>query len=125
MNGTTMTQNKILIQDPGSIWKIKAAADFNGDGKADILWQNDSGEAAIWLVNDNLITGDSIKPNPGPDWRVKGAADTNGDGKADILWQHRQTGEAAVWLMSGLSRLGGDTLTPNLGTSWHLVANAG
>ena len=24
---------------------------FNGDGKADILWQNDSGQPAIWLMN--------------------------------------------------------------------------
>ena len=27
----------------GPSWHEKAAADFNGDGKADILWQNDNG----------------------------------------------------------------------------------
>ena len=29
----------------------KGVGDFNGDGKADILWQNDSGQAAVWLMN--------------------------------------------------------------------------
>ena len=29
----------------------KDAGDFNGDGKADILWQNDSGMPAIWLMD--------------------------------------------------------------------------
>jgi len=26
-------------------------SDFNGDGKADVLWQNSSGACAIWLMN--------------------------------------------------------------------------
>ena len=26
-------------------------SDFNGDGKADVLWQNTSGSRAIWLMN--------------------------------------------------------------------------
>jgi hypothetical protein len=25
-----------------------ASSDFNGGGKSDILWQNDSGEVAVW-----------------------------------------------------------------------------
>jgi hypothetical protein len=27
------------------------AADFNGDGKADLLWQGTDGSLAIWLMN--------------------------------------------------------------------------
>ena len=26
-------------------------SDFNGDGKSDILWQNDNGQVAIWELN--------------------------------------------------------------------------
>ena len=26
-------------------------SDFNGDGKADVLWQNSSGARAVWLMN--------------------------------------------------------------------------
>ena len=34
------------------IWHVEDTGDFNGDGKSDILWQNDNGQAAIWLMND-------------------------------------------------------------------------
>ena len=37
--------------NPGPSWKIKDAGDFNGDGKSDILWQNDNGAPAIWLMD--------------------------------------------------------------------------
>ena len=75
--------------------------DFNGDGKADILWQNDNGQAAIWLMNGTDHR--SARPaggNPGPSWHVKDAGDFNADGKADILWQN-DNGQAAIWLMNG------------------------
>ena len=42
------------------------AADFNGDGKSDILWQNDNGLPAIWLMDGTNITGAAVLPNPGP-----------------------------------------------------------
>ena len=39
---------------------------FNGDGKADILWQNDSGLPVIWTMDGTNITGGAALPNPGP-----------------------------------------------------------
>src|SRR5437773_7624943 len=36
-----------------------ARADFNGDGRADILWRNSStGENYLWLMNGTTITGE-------------------------------------------------------------------
>ena len=32
----------------GASWHVVGSGDFNGDGFSDILWQNDSGEVAIW-----------------------------------------------------------------------------
>ena len=48
---TTPVVQSAVGGNPGPTWHVKAAADFNGDGKADILWQNDNGQAAIWLMN--------------------------------------------------------------------------
>jgi len=35
---------------------VAAAADFNGDGKSDILWQNDSGLPSIWTMDGTNCT---------------------------------------------------------------------
>jgi hypothetical protein len=47
------------------------AEDTNGDGLADILWQNDSGTPAVWLMNGtNLISAGPPLPNSDPTWHV-------------------------------------------------------
>ena len=78
---------------------------FNGDGKADILWQHDSGLPAIWTMDGTNITGGAALPNPGPTWHVAEAADFNGDGKSDILWQN-DSGLPAIWTMDGTNVTG-------------------
>ena len=39
------------LHNPGAGWHVKEALDFNGDGKADILWQHDDGPPAVWLMD--------------------------------------------------------------------------
>ncbi|MEA2877045.1 MAG: serralysin [Hyphomicrobiales bacterium] len=97
------------------------AADFNGDGKADILWQNDSGTPAVWLMDGvKILSTGAALINPGPSWHEKAAADFNGDGKADILWQN-DSGTPAVWLMDGTSVLSTGPALSNPGTAWHII----
>jgi len=118
--------------------------DFDGDGKADILWQHDSGQAGIWFMDGQNLTGSAeVGPNPGAAWHVKGADDFNGDGKAAILWQH-ENGQATIWLIDGQNLIGagavgpnpgiwfmdGQNLTgsaavgPNPGAAWHVTGDA-
>ena len=65
MNGFTATAAG-PGPNPGPSWHVKAAADFNGDGKADILWQNDDGTPAIWLMN-GLTVSARARSAPIPD----------------------------------------------------------
>ena len=44
--------------NPGPSWKAIGTGDFNGDGHSDILWQNTSGQAAIWEMNGTNVIGD-------------------------------------------------------------------
>ena len=87
-----------------------------------ILWQNASGQAAVWDVSGNaLIGGGVVSPNPGPSWKEIGTGDFNDDGQSDILWQNVGTGQAAVWDMNGTSIIGGGTVGANPGPSWKAV----
>ncbi len=76
--------------------------DFDGNGKADILWHNAAtGGTSIWFMNGTTrVSGDNIGALD-PAWQVKGVADFNGDGNADILWRNSVTGDVAIWFMNG------------------------
>jgi VCBS repeat protein/hemolysin type calcium-binding protein len=97
-----------------------APHDFNGDGRGDILWQNDNGAPGIWLMDGlHLVVGNNVGFNPGPSWKVKDAGDFDGDGKTDILWQN-DNGTAGIWLMDGLTKLADGAVGFNPGPSWRI-----
>ena len=79
-----------------------AVGDFNHDGKADLVWRNDTtGQTALWLMNGTTATSSAVVLTS-LDWSVTHTADFNGDGKADLVWRNRTTGQTAIWLMDGL-----------------------
>ncbi len=80
--------------------------DFNGDGKADILWRHTSGALAVWLMNGITFASGGSPGSVPVDWTIAGVGDFNGDGKADILLRHT-SGALAVWLMNGTAYAGG------------------
>jgi serralysin len=105
-------------------WKIAGTADFNGDGKSDILWRNDNGSVALWQMNGATMVSSSATSTPSVDnsWKITGTGDFNGDGKADILWRN-DNGSVAEWQMNGSSILaGGSTSIPSVATSWKIAA---
>jgi hypothetical protein len=103
-------------------WRVVAAADFDGNGTPDLVWEytptrqvsvNYYGGAAgatylgwAWLNS----AGD-------PGWTVVGAADFNGDGVPDLVWQNDTTAQVTVNYYGGS---GGTTLT-----GWNWLADPG
>ena len=61
----------MLSPNPGASWHVIGPSDFNGDGMADIVWQNNDGTPAIWDMNGTSIIGGGLLPNPGATWHVK------------------------------------------------------
>ena len=80
---------------------LSFGADFDGDGKSDILWRDAAGHTSLWLMD-----GGQIKPGGafdfgtiGPSWRSF-TGDFDGDGKSDILWR-TDAGQTSIWEMNG------------------------
>jgi len=76
--GTTVNAVNLVNINPGPAWHIVAGfRDMDGDGHADILFQNDNGAAAVWDGYQSLGAGMahfttvlSITPNPNPNGHV-------------------------------------------------------
>src|SRR6266496_2360122 len=106
----------------GSVFKIVesvAKSDFNGDGKADILWQNTSGARAIWLMNGTTYGSSVNLGTVAISWNIAGSGDFNGDGKSDILWQNSSTGQRLIWIMNGTTHTSNVSLG-TVATSWGI-----
>lgn len=102
-------------------------ADFDGDGKADLVWQNEiTGGLALWYMDGPARTG-VVFMSPSPvtplNWKIVGAADFNGDGKPDLVWQNQATGALVLWTMDGPNRTSVTVLNPSpvSGTTWKIV----
>ena len=84
-----------------SSWSIWGQRDFNGDGMSDILWQDVSGDTAIWFMNGTkVLSSAGLGKVPSSAWTIAGTGDFNNDGKGDILWRNT-SGAIAIWFMNG------------------------
>src|SRR6267143_4025535 len=100
---------------------IAPKPDFNGDGNADILWQNNAtGQRFIWLMAGTGHVGGVGLETVGTDWQIAGTDDFNGDGQTDILWENSNTGQRFIWLISGTGHIGGVGLE-TVGTEWKIA----
>jgi hypothetical protein len=126
MNGTTLvTPVFITPRNPGAGWRLVDAADFNGDGKPDLLFQHTTGTLVVWYLNGTTLTVPTeVNPNnPGAGWTAAAAADINGDGNADIVFQHTD-GTIAVWYLFGVDLLSPNNFNPaNPGAVWRVVGS--
>ncbi|HEY6561981.1 MAG TPA: VCBS repeat-containing protein [Polyangiaceae bacterium] len=70
-----------------SWWTVKAAADFNGDRRADILWQDSQGRVSIWFMSGGTRIGENSPGSVATNTQLAAIGDFDGNSKADILWR--------------------------------------
>jgi hypothetical protein len=118
MNGAQVVGTSYLSIDrlTDTNWKMVGAGDTNGDGRADILWQNTAnGGLGVWMLNGAQVVSTqmlSISTIADPRWTMMGVGDVNGDGRADILWQY-DDGTLGTWWLNGSQVLGTFWLNPS------------
>ena len=86
----------------------------------DILFQNVSGQAAIWDVTGaSLTTSALLGANPGPNWKDVAISNFGADTHPDILLQNIN-GAVVIWQTDGAS-VTSSTVVSNPGAKWKAV----
>jgi len=129
MNGTRLASGVEL--SPGRVadvnWRIAGAADFNADGRTDLVWHHqETGKLAIWFMDGvRLMSGVPVNPDTVADtnWQIRAVGDINRDGRPDLLWQHETSGQIAAWFMNGATLMSGGSLVPGTvaDLNWKIV----
>jgi hypothetical protein len=133
MNGTNFVQG-VSVQNGkpvGNGWRVVGMADLDNNGSMDFLWQHETGNVAVWLMDHYSfafpVEARLLRPGifVNPKWRVVGVSDFNDDGQSDLLWQH-EDGWVAVWFMVGTNWLGSTYLNDGNPVSlrWRVVGTA-
>jgi Domain of unknown function (DUF4347)/FG-GAP-like repeat/FG-GAP repeat len=123
MDGTNISSGSFLSPTPSidSSWKIAGVDDFNGDGKADILWRNIDGTVALWQMNGSNTIAVNIISVLDNTWKITGTGDFNGDGKADILWRNNDS-STALWQMNGANIAAAGFLSSSPDNGWQVAS---
>jgi hypothetical protein len=89
-------------------WRVAGVGDFNGDLRADLLWQNRlTGALEVSFLDGTAVLGSGpLSPAraPGSLWTLEAVADVTGDGKPDLVWRQIVTGEIQIWVLNGTTR---------------------
>ena len=64
----------VQILNAGGGWNAKRTGDFDGDGKADIVWENVDASVALWLMNGTAMSSGAGIIGPASGWSVSGAS---------------------------------------------------
>jgi sRNA-binding regulator protein Hfq len=117
MNGFSVA-GTVVLPAVGGTWSIVGIGDFNGDGRADLLWRDGFGTVAMWLLNGTTVIGSAIVGNVSTAYTIAGVGDVNADGRADIVWRH-SAGDVFVWLMNGFA-VSGSGGFGNVAPAWTI-----
>jgi hypothetical protein len=116
--------NLNTITLPSPAWRVAGVGDVNGDGRPDLVWQNDAtGAISIYYLNGLVLQIYEDRPAVAdPNWKIKAVGDYNGDGRVDVIWQHATQGDLFAWFLNGTTLVSQGYLNPaRVNTAWQIV----
>src|SRR5262249_48133977 len=106
------------IGNPGSNSKVVGTADYNADGRDDVLLQNNvNGNLTVDLMNGTNVAS-SVSIAGDPSWHAISTGVFNG--VTEIVWQ-TSDGTPGIWLMNGTTPVAEAALS-NPGAGWQLIS---
>jgi hypothetical protein len=123
-SGAFVANNAHVWAQVDNAWQVVGTGDFNGDGRADILWRNTSGDLTNWLGQSTggFIANDAnSRSMVDNSWNVAAIGDANGDGRDDIIWRN-DSGAFTDWLgqPNGGFAVNDANAAQNVPISWHV-----
>jgi kumamolisin len=100
------------------------AKDFNGDGSADLVWENSTtGGRVIWFLKNGVYSSALNLPTVARTWRIAGVGDFLSNGQSDLVWEDMATGKHTIWILkNGVFQY--SISLPTVPAPWH-IAGAG
>lgn len=97
--------------DPGASYRLVGIADFDGNGKSDLAFQNPTqldvnGRSSVFTWKDFLPSNVQALRLVKPVWDVQAVGDLDGDGLGDLVWRYvvsasPDTGVSYIWFTDG------------------------
>ena len=105
----------------GSEWDAFGCADFDGNGKADIvLWRDSDGYVGTYM-NCNVNDFRGIYPGASKsEWGIPGFGDFNGDGCDDVLVRNLASGALGYW--DGADEFKWNEIGSGVDSTWAVIA---
>ena len=133
LNGTaaitvtaTDTNGNTVTQTPFNVTVARRVRDYNSDNIADLIFQNNVGQIAVWYMSaGGFYTSSAYVSASGlGDWRIVGTADMNGDGITDLIFQNN-AGQISAWIMNASGSYTSSTYLSTAGLGdWRIAATA-
>lgn len=123
MDDTSLRTGAIAqtLSDP--YWAAVGTADFNADGRSDILFQHQDGRIAIWSMNGTSVTsGVVVQRLSDPSWTVATVGDFDGNGYGDVLLKHTD-GRVAMWDIANATLARGSVVNTLADPRWKVAAS--